>query len=111
MPIPPLRFETIGDVMVVHYSGTAGELLPPGTGLLDFAERGVKKFVIDFEGVPILSSFNLGPLLTLIRKTRSHGVVFRVSCPDKTLREVLEITKLDRLFPVFDSMDKALAGF
>src|SRR4051812_44032598 len=108
MGTPHLRIETIGDVTVVHYSGAAGEPLPPEVGLMGLLERGVKKFVVDLAGVEFLSSSNLGALILLQRKAHDSGVKYRLACPSKGLREVFEITKLDQLFPVYVSLDEAL---
>jgi anti-anti-sigma factor len=106
-----LRVETIGDVTVVHYSGTAGEPLPPEVGLMGLLERGVKKLAIDLEGIAFLSSSNLGALILLQRKAHEMGVKYRIGCPAKGLRDVFEITKLDLLFPVYTSLNNALDGF
>ncbi|HEX3148936.1 MAG TPA: STAS domain-containing protein [Gemmataceae bacterium] len=74
-------------------------------------ERGVKKLVVDLTGVTFLSSSNLGALILLQRKANDSGVTYRIGCPSKGLRDVFEITKLDQLFPVFDSLDQALHSF
>jgi anti-anti-sigma regulatory factor len=45
------------------------------------------------------------------RTARSAGCQFRVCCPDRELREVFEITKLNQLIPVYPTVADALVGF
>jgi anti-anti-sigma regulatory factor len=111
MDLPQVRVRTVGDVTVAHIGGATGEPLPDGFGFGTLVDRGVKKLVIDTGPLSVVGSWFLGHLINLQRRARTAGCQFRVSCPDKGLREVFQVTKLDHLIPVSATVDEAVAGF
>ena len=111
MDAPQFRVETVGDVTVAHVGGTAGELLPADIGLGGLVGRGACKLVLDTGAMTAVRSWFLGQLVDVQRKARSAGCQFRVCCPDRELREVFEITKLNQLIPVYPTVADALVGF
>ena len=111
MDTPQFRVETVGDVTVAHVGGTAGDPLPADSGLAGLVEGGARKLVVDTGAMSVVRSWFLGALIDVQRKARAAGCQFRIGCPDRDLREVFHITKLDQLLPVFPSLDAALAGF
>jgi len=111
MDTPQFRVETVGDVTVARVGGTAGDPLPTDVGLAGLVDGGARKLVVDTGAMSVVRSWFLGGLIDLQRKARATGCQFRVCCPDRDLREVFHITKLDQLLPVFPSLDAALAGF
>jgi anti-sigma B factor antagonist len=111
MDTPQFRVEAVGDVTVAHVGGTAGEPLPAGVGLAGLVDGGARKLVVDTGAMSVVRSWFLGTLIDLQRKSRASGCQLRISCPDRDLREVFHITRLDQLLPVFPSVETALAGF
>lgn len=111
MDTPQLRVETVGDVTVAHVGGTAGDPLPADVGLGGLVASGACKLILDTGAMTAVRSWFLGQVVDVQRKARAAGCQFRVCCPDRDLREVFEITKLNQLIPVYPTVAEALAGF
>ena len=71
---------------------------------------GVKRLVIDLSGVPFMDSAGLGALIGGIRRARESGGDVAVSCSRPTLIRLLHTTGFDRIVPVTDSLDAAIAA-
>jgi len=69
------------------------------------------KFIIDLHQCVFMSSVALGVLVCLTAKIHHcHGRIALAS-PTKEVAVVLEITKLAKIYDVYDSREKALASF
>ena len=62
-------------------------------------EHHCKTLILDLTGVKVVSSGTLGFLFSLSR----DGVAIRIYNPSEGIREVLEITKLDRVIQEIDT--------
>ena len=69
------------------------------------------KILISFENVEHLSSAALGTLITVNNKVRQKGGQLRLSNIDPQIYEVFVITKLNKLFQIYDNAEKAAASF
>ena len=69
------------------------------------------KVLLSFENVEHLSSAALGTLITVNTKVKQKGGQLRLSNIDKQIYEVFVITKLNKLFQIHDSNEKALKSF
>ena len=69
------------------------------------------KVLISFQNVDHLSSAALGTLITINNKIRGKDGQLRLADIDPQIYEVFVITKLNKLFQIFDSADQALASF
>ena len=78
-------------------------------GLVD--EDGRQKIVLDFSNVEYLSSAALGKLITLDKKVKAAKGKLRLCSIRPDIYEVFAITKLNKLFSIYDDQDKALEGF
>jgi anti-sigma B factor antagonist len=77
-------------------------------GLID--EDGRTKIILNFSGVEYLSSAALGKLITMDKKARAAKVTLRLCSVRSEIYEVFAITKLNKLFSMFDDQEKALEG-
>ena len=75
------------------------------------ADRAEPKVLISFDNVDHLSSAALGTLITINNKIRSKDGQLRLAEIDPQIYEVFVITKLNKLFQIYDSADQALASF
>ncbi len=112
----PLLIQSIRDVTIVdfnqrqiremHQIQEIGEEL---FGLVD--QQNVRKLVLDFSKVQLLSSAMLGVLLNL--KTRAEAAKGRIVICNlkRELREVFRLARLDKMFSFYDSEADALASF
>ncbi len=77
----------------------------------DAVEQGARKFVVDFSDTGYIDSSGLGVLVSLSRKLRDEGGDLRLAGLNADLVSLFELTKLDGLFNITDSVDEAVAGF
>ncbi len=78
---------------------------------LDALESGERKFLIDFSSTGYIDSSGLGVLVSMSKKVREAGGELRLVGLNEDLRTLFELTKLDSLFAIDDTLDKALESF
>ena len=66
------------------------------------------RILISFENVEHLSSAALGTLITINNKVRQQGGQLRLSNIDPQIYEVFVITKLNKLFQIYDDAEEAI---
>jgi anti-sigma B factor antagonist len=111
-----LEVEDIGDVTVVSFTDRKildeqniqiiGEQL---FGLVD--ESGRKRLLLNFSNVEYMSSAALGKLITLNKKVQAASGKLVLCNIDPQIREVFEITKLDKLFMICGDEQEGLQKF
>ena len=69
------------------------------------------RVLINFENVEHLSSAALGTLITINNKIKQKGGQLRLSNIDSHIYEVFVITKLNKLFKIYDSVTEAAESF
>jgi anti-sigma B factor antagonist len=120
MSSPPrrrrLEVEDIGDVTVVNFTDRKildeqniqiiGEQL---FSLVD--EMGRRKVLLNFGNVEYLSSAALAKFITLNKKLQQVEGRLILCNIDPQIREVFEITKLNKLFTIHDEEQAALQAF
>jgi len=79
--------------------------------MLDELEKGGKKFLIDFDKTGYIDSSGLGVLVSLSKKIREQGGELRLANLNDDLKTLFELTKLDTLFQIAESRERALASF
>jgi anti-sigma B factor antagonist len=68
------------------------------------------RVVIDLSSVPFMDSAGLGALIGGIRRAREHGGEVAVACSRPTLTKLLHTTGFDRIVPVTETLDEAIAA-
>jgi anti-sigma B factor antagonist len=107
-----LREERAGDSGVVVRLGgdvdlhTAPHVRERLTSLID---EGMTLIVVDLDEATFIDSMTLGVLLGASKRLRPRGGQLRVAVADANIRKIFEITLLDRIFPLYDSREAALA--
>lgn len=69
------------------------------------------KVVLNFENVDHLSSAALGTLITINNKMQSKDGQLRLAAIDPQIYDVFVITKLNKLFKIYETVDEALDSF
>ncbi|MEM8739142.1 MAG: STAS domain-containing protein [Planctomycetota bacterium] len=69
------------------------------------------KLLLNFDNVEHLSSAALGTLITVNTKVKQKGGQLRLANIDKQIYEVFVITKLNKLFQIFETNEKAVKSF
>ncbi len=79
--------------------------------IMDAVEAGDRKVLVDFSNTGYIDSSGLGVLVSLAKKLREMGGELRLAGLNPDLRTLFELTKLDTLFEITESVDEALNGF
>lgn len=83
-----------------------------GEELMKLVEAGTRpKLLISFMGVEHLSSAALGTLIHVHKRLEQRNGQLRLSDINPQIFEVFKITRLNKLFQVFDTAEKALKSF
>ena len=111
-----LDIEEIGDVTIARFIDK--KILDENNiqiignqlfGLID--EDGRAKIILDFSNVEYLSSAALGKLITLDKKVKGAKGALRLCSIRPEIYEVFAITKLNKLFKIYEDQEKALESF
>ncbi|MCW2889745.1 MAG: hypothetical protein QOE54_2829 [Streptosporangiaceae bacterium] len=78
------------------------------TGLLDVAEAGFRRIVVDFQQVRFCDATGLGALVAAHNRLRAEGGELKLAGVRAAQRRILGITGLDRLFTLHDSVEDAV---
>lgn len=78
------------------------------TEAVEQANSGHSKLVVDFSGLDYMSSRGLRALTLARRAADAVGVEIVLAAPNSIMREILAISRYDRIFPVADDVEGAL---
>jgi len=111
-----LDLEDVGDVTVARFidKKILDETNIQVIGNQMFAlveDDGRRKVLLDFSNVEYLSSAALGKLIVMDKKLKAAQGKLLMCALRAEILEVFKITKLDKLFTIFDSREQALEGF
>ena len=111
-----LDLEDVGEVTVARFidKKILDETNIQVIGNLMFAlveDDGCRKVLLDFSNVEYLSSAALGKLIVMDKKVKAAQGQLKMCSVRPDILEVFKITRLDKLFSIFDSREQALEGF
>jgi anti-sigma B factor antagonist len=78
--------------------------------MVQLIESGKKQIVVDLSQATFIDSTTLGVLVGGVKRLRPAGGSLALVCTDENITKIFEITGLDRVFPIHDSRDEALAA-
>jgi anti-sigma B factor antagonist len=105
-----LPTETFGDVIVIHTPEELGADHCDGfSAFVSSVDR--KLVVLDLDGTEMLDSQGLAALLEAQDQVREQGGEAKISTNNPVNRKILEITRLDQHFEVFESVVEAVKSF
>ena len=67
-------------------------------------DNGERKLLVDFAKTGYIDSSGLGALVSISKKVREQGGELRLSGLNEDLRSLFELTKLDTLFAIADTL-------
>lgn len=79
-------------------------------GLSELVDQGVYRVVIDAEGLEFMDSTGLGVLVGALKRVREHDGTLVLVCTRPNLLRLLAVTGLDKVVPVFPTLDEATAS-
>ena len=116
---PPTPSETLGvaveprpDATVVRLTGSANMDVSAGLRdqLISLVDTHRKQLILDLSGLNFISSVGLGGIIAAHLRCRyCHGEI-KLVAPQPPIRELLEVTKLTKLFPIYETIESAIKG-
>ena len=108
-----LEISLQGDVTVLTVSGefNVDSVARFNEAVADALASQRRDFVVDLEKVTAIDSAGLEALTAMQRQCEDQLGIARLCGVDATIRKILEITRLDKLFTLCDSAEDALASF
>ena len=107
-----LRTSRQGDCAVLSVDGEVDLATAPRLreALTSLVTEGNLRVVVDLSGTDFLDSTGLGALVTGLKRVRAKGGEMRVVCTSERVAKVFEITSLDRVLPLYESLDQACSS-
>jgi anti-sigma B factor antagonist len=68
------------------------------------------QIVVDMAAVDFIDSTGLGVLISGLKRVKTRGGTFALSCTEPRILKVFEITGLLAVFPVHDTVDDAISA-
>ena len=96
-----------GVIIAVHGQAdlhTAPQLREAMTTAID---GGATSLIVDLSDATFVDSMTLGVLLGAVKRLRPHGGKVAVVCVSPHIRRIFEITLLDRVFALHETLDRA----
>ena len=114
--VEAITLRTSGKVVVADF--TRGELkdereilrLLDKLGSLVEKRKGVN-LLLNMSNVTYISSSGLGAIVSLFKKVTRQGGKLKVCGLQQVVREVFEVMHLNKVIPIFDTEEEALASF
>ena len=82
-----------------------------GEELFGMIEKGKTRMLLNFENVDYLSSAALGKLITLNKRIKEEDGQLKLTNIKENIYEVFRITKLNKIFEIYDTEEAALPKF
>ncbi len=79
--------------------------------LKEHVEAGHIKIVVDLQNTNYMDSSGLGAIVSKIAATRSQQGDIRLASPRPTVSNLLELTHIDQIVQIFDSVDQAVKSY
>ena len=75
--------------------------------IVEQVEGGNHNLAVNLEAVDFMDSSGLAVLISGLRRTREHEGSLVLVSPTASVKRVLSITGLDKVFPIYDSLEEA----
>ena len=108
--------QTSGETLVVGFTDSkildSQRIEQVGKELQDVVPQAIhKKLLLNFRGVSFMSSAMITKLVMLNKSCKAQNANLKFCEVSPNVMEVFKITKLNKLFDIQDSEEKALASF
>jgi anti-sigma B factor antagonist len=78
--------------------------------LSEAIDDGAPGLIVDLSDATFVDSMTLGVLLGAVKRLRPSGGALAIVCRSPHIRRIFEITLLDRVFDLHETLDSALAA-
>jgi len=108
-----IREEKINDIIVCSLEGEINISSSPELrkAFESIIQRNEKKVLADFSGVYYIDSSGLATLIEMFHRLKKIGGIIRFSNMDQKIKNIFEVTKLHKLFFIFENREAGLKDF
>jgi anti-sigma B factor antagonist len=110
-----LREKVVGDVVILEVTGRLDLPSDGHDGLLTAVERrlqeGRMNFLLHLGRVRMVTSMGIGGIINILRVLEGRGGALKLLAPSFSVRHLLQISKLESLFEMFDDEALAVSSF
>jgi anti-sigma B factor antagonist len=108
-----LQEKTVGEVDVLVLNGRldASCAKEVKDKVRELTKQHRVKLVIDMAGVDFIDSSGLGSLVASLRSVNKNGGEIKVAALQDQVRAIFELTRLHRIFDIFDNFEDAAKSF
>ena len=78
-------------------------------GLQEVVDRDPQRILIDLSDVAYMDSSGVASLVKLLSRTKKKDVTLRLAGLSEKVRSIFEITRLDGVFDIYDTLEDAKA--
>ncbi len=105
--------EKVNDILVCRIDGTIDLNNSPQLrkAFDNYTHNNIKKILMDFSSVTYIDSSGLATLIELMQRLKKLDGKFRIYNMCGKVKNIFEITKLYKLFEIFDTQEAALRDF
>lgn len=106
------QFEMVGDVLKVALDGRLVAACSEEFKDTMFERlKDHKAILFDLTKMAHIDSSGLGALVSILQRVNSNGGVIKLACLQDRPRIVFDITKICRVFDIYDTVEEAIASF
>ena len=110
-----IKKRMMGDVAILDVSGKLLGGPPSSQELKDqvyqLLDEGVKKFVIDMEGVKRMNSSGIGILISILTSIKNRGGALKLAAVNEMMEGLFVITQLNSIFETYKTSEGAAKSF
>jgi anti-sigma B factor antagonist len=77
--------------------------------ILTSLEKNIKFIIVDLSEVKFISSWGIGILIHGLTTTKNRGGEFRVTGLSENVQEIFKKVRLDTVFNIYNTVDKAMS--
>jgi anti-sigma B factor antagonist len=106
------RFDGNSEIPVIAVHGQADLNTAPALrdALTEAVDDGASALIVDLSDATFVDSMTLGVLLGAVKRLRPSGGRLAIVCTSPHIRRIFEITLLDRVFELHETLDGARAA-
>ena len=108
-----LKREKINHINVLYMEGslTVATAQDVFSQIVSLLEEGETEFLLHLSSVDFIDSTGLGTVVRLSKRVREAKGKLNLAEPQLKIREMFELTRLDKILPIYETQEEALRGF